>query len=271
MLKLNSVKQIILAMSLLNSTTLAAGPRQQATEIVAQIQKADYEDDREGLRNFYAALASLADDKEIGARVRYWRGFAMWRRVVNGFNDGAAKEELESDARLALKEFQAANVQDAKFVEAKIGSIASLGLLLFLNQKDAAQMQELMAQIGSLTQAARAEAPDNPRLAWVMGGGLWWAGQERGGGEAKAITLYENALPLARRQKGEGHDLLEPSWGEPELLMSLAWSHLNRAKPDLAKAGESARAALALVPHWHYVRDILLPQITEAQAKSIAR
>ena len=269
--KINNIPQIILAMSLFTSTSIAIEPRQQAIEIVSQIRKADYEDDREALRKFYTALNPFVDDKQIGARVRYWRGFAMWRRVVNGFNDGVAKEEMESDAKLALAEFQAANAQEPKFVEAKIGSIACLGQLLFLSQKDAAHAQESMEEIGKLTQEARAEAPDNPRLAWVMGPGLWWVGEARGGGQAKAIELYENALPAAHRQRNEARDSLEPSWGEPELLMSLAWSQLNRTKPELTKAEEYARSALALVPNWHYVRDILIDQIAKARAKSTSR
>jgi hypothetical protein len=52
-----------------------------------------------------------------------------------------------------------------------------------------------------------------------------------------------------------------PSWGEPELLMSLAWSSLNKTTPDVAAAQKYATEALAIVLYWHYVRDILLPQI----------
>jgi len=33
-------------------------------------------------------------------------------------------------------------------------------------------------------------------------------------------------------------------------------------------AERQARAALELVPYWHYVRDILLRQIQEAKAKA---
>jgi hypothetical protein len=48
--------------------------------------------------------------------------------------------------------------------------------------------------------------------------------------------------------------------------MSLAWSNLNRTAPDLDAADKYAHSALALVPYWHYVRDILLPQIQTAKA-----
>jgi hypothetical protein len=52
--------------------------------------------------------------------------------------------------------------------------------------------------------------------------------------------------------------------------MSLAWSNLNRTAPDLAAADQYAHQALQLVPYWHYVRDILLPQIQAAKAKAHA-
>ena len=63
-------------------------------------------------------------------------------------------------------------------------------------------------------------------------------------------------------------DSLDPTWGEPESLMSLAWSKLNQTTPDANAAELGADSALKLVPYWHYVRDILLPQIREAKLKS---
>jgi hypothetical protein len=47
--------------------------------------------------------------------------------------------------------------------------------------------------------------------------------------------------------------------------MNLAWSNLNRSIPDLKAADEDAHAALQIVPYWHYVRDILIPQIQAAK------
>jgi hypothetical protein len=76
-------------------------------------------------------------------------------------------------------------------------------------------------------------------------------------------------LEAVRNHKRDVVDPLEPSWGEPEQLMSLAWSNLNRTTPDLNAAEQDAQAALKLVPYWHYVRDILIPQIRAAQAKAL--
>ena len=52
----------------------ASGARDAVVKIVAQVQRADYEGDRAALRRPYGELAPFAEDKEIGARVQYWRG-----------------------------------------------------------------------------------------------------------------------------------------------------------------------------------------------------
>ena len=78
------------------------------------------------------------------------------------------------------------------------------------------------------------------------------------------INIYQRGLEAIRKQKSVSSDQLEPSWGEPELLMNLAWSNLHRKTPDLSAARTYAQSALTLVPYWHYVRDILMPQIQKA-------
>ena len=50
--------------------------------------------------------------------------------------------------------------------------------------------------------------------------------------------------------------------------MSLAYSYLNTKPADLNAAERYARGALEIVPYWHYVRDILLPQILAAKAEA---
>ena len=119
-----------------------------------------------------------------------------------------------------------------------------------------------------LLKDAKTAAPDNPRLLWVVGPNQWSTPPERGGGQDKAIATYKKGLDAIREHKESIIDPLEPTWGEPELLMSLAWSNLNRTAPDLEAAEEYAQAALKQVPYWHYVRDILMPQIRTAQAKA---
>jgi hypothetical protein len=200
--------------------------------------------------------------------VLYWRGFALWRRAINGFNESPTPNDLEEDLTQSVTDFKDAIARDPAFVEPKIGAGSSLGYLMFLHRKDPTLMQELLRQSSPLLKEAMATAPDNPRLLWVLGPIRWSSPPERGGGQDKAFEIYNKGLEAIRNQKRDGVEPLEPSWGEPELLMSLAWSNLNRTAPDLNAAERYAEAALQLVPDWHYVRDILMPQIRAAQAKA---
>jgi tetratricopeptide (TPR) repeat protein len=242
--------------------------RRSMSEIVARIQKADYEGDRKALVRLAAELAPYTVNGPLASRARYWRGFALWRRALNGFNEkDADRKEIERDLAGAVAEFSEAVARDPGFADAKSAAASSLWSLSYLNRDDAELRQKYLKEGIRLNDEAKKEASDNPRVLWVVGGGEWYMPPERGGGQAKAIETYERGLTLARRQKGSVTDPLEPVWGEAELHMNLAWSHLNRATPDLATAESNARAALAIVPSWHYVRDILLPQILEAKGK----
>jgi len=240
--------------------------RDSAAAIAARIRRADYEGDRASLQRLYQELMPLRESPQLGPKVRYWQGFALWRRAFNGFNDSVSTQELKHDLWQAVREFQEAVRQDPNFVDAKVGAISCLQTLIYLNLGDTARVRELVRRVIPLTKESLAADPENPRLLWVLGARQWHNPPERGGGQAVALATYDHGLRLARAQKESG-DPLQPSWGEPELLMSLAWSHLNRTPPDLSAAEKYAAATLALVPHWRYVRDILVPQIRSAKEK----
>jgi hypothetical protein len=230
--------------------------------LVAQVQHADYAGDRPELLKLYVQLSPFVEDKEVGASARYWRGFAMWRRALNGFNDSTDAKELEQDLKQAIAEFKATVAKEPDFVDAKIGTISCLGNLMFLSH-DQEHTNALLQEMLPIMKETQTAAPENPRWLWVRAPQLWYLGEERGGGEDLAFATYQKGLEAVRRQKVD--DSLQPSWGEPELLMNLAWSNLHRKKPDLAAADRYAHQALQIVPYWHYVRDILLPQIQTAQ------
>ena len=107
------------------ATTWAAqddqNARKRATEIVARIQRADYEGNRETLKKCYEELAPFLENKEIASRIRYWRGFDLWRSAINGFNDSVDQNELERLLLQAVDEFKEALARDPAFVDAKVG------------------------------------------------------------------------------------------------------------------------------------------------------
>src|ERR1700722_15215051 len=193
--------------------------------IVTQIQRADYEGDRPALKRLHDDLSPIPEDKKLASQVLYWRGFAPWRRANNGFNETPTPNDLEEDLTQAVTDFKDAIARDPAFVEPKIGAGSSLGYLMYLSRKDPTRIQELIQQSSPLLKEAMAAAPDNPRLLCVLGPIRWSSPPERGGGQDKAFEIYNKGLEAARSQKRDVRDPLEPSWGEPELLMNLAWSN----------------------------------------------
>ena len=242
--------------------------RDRATRIVSEIQRADYEGNQAGMQKGYDELSPFVENVQLASRARYWRGFAMWRKAVNGFNDSVDPNELEQDLKQALAEFQEAAAKDSQFVDAKIGMISCLGYMAFMNRQDQARAKEFVGQILPVVKEVKEVAAENPRFIWVLGPILWNTPPERGGGQDKAIENYKRGLALFEKNRTPVTDPLEPSWGKPELMMNLAYSHLNKTATDVNAAERYARSALEIVPYWHYVRDILLPQILEAKNKA---
>lgn len=241
---------------------------EHSKQVVAKIQRADYQGDRAALKKLHDELAPQPANAELGSRISYWRGFALWRSAINGFNDSAKPEGLQADLNGAIADFEEAIKQDPASADAKSAEAACLMTLLFMNQKDAQYVQERIPRLRTLLNEAQTTAPDNPRVLWVVGGGLWYRPVDKGGGQQKAMEIYERGLKIMREKPAaKSSNPLEPSWGEPELLMNLAWSNLNRTEPDLDAAEKYANEALHLVPDWHYVRDILIPQIHAAKSK----
>ena len=275
MMKISSSKNRTVARALVVSfvslsvigITRANDTGKQVAQIVAQIQHADFAGDQVAMQKGYDDLKPFLEDIALASRIRYWRGFAQWRRAINAFNDSIDPKELEQNLKMALDEFKIAMEKDPTFVDAKVGTISCLGYLAFMNRQDQARAKELVGQIVPLVKEAIDIAPDNPRLIWVRGPILWNTPPERGGGHEKAIENYRKGLEVCSKIK-TSNDPLEPSWGKPELMMSLAYSYLNTTPSDVSAAERYARTALEVVPYWHYVRDILLPQILAAKAKA---
>src|SRR5438094_4207623 len=207
----------------LAAATSADDAREQAARIVAQIQRADYEGDRTAMQRGYDELKPFVENQKLASRIQYWRGFAQWRRAINGFNDAVDPKELEQNLNTALDEFKIAMEKDPTFVDAKVGIISCLGFLAFMNREDQVRAKALVGQILPLVKQADEMAPDNPRLIWVRGPIFWNTPPDRGGGQDKAIENYQRGLEVCSKIKASD-DSLEPSWGKPELMMSLAYS-----------------------------------------------
>ena len=270
----------VLALAALGCATSTPVPRAQSDDervlqLVEQIRQADYAGDRQALRDLHPALASAPAGSSPRSLVLYWRGFALWRRAINGFNETPTPTDLLEDVVATSDELEAALKEDPKLVDAQAALAGCLGLRMFLHKTADDEMRALLARVKELLAEAQALEPENPRLLWVRGPMEWWtpAGSPLDAvdaHQARAMATYHRALEGLPGSLRSGPEALRPTWGEPELHMSLSWSFMKKREPDLAQAEIHARKALALVPSWHYVRDILLPQI-EAAKRTAAR
>jgi hypothetical protein len=106
------------------------------------------------------------------------------------------------------------------------------------------------------------KAEGNPRSLWLMAG--YEAFPPPGGKAdvARATATFQRGLAAAREEALAGpREPWVPRWGAPENFMSLAYLFTHGPAPNRALALAYAESALAMVPYWHYVGDILLPQI----------
>src|ERR1700693_905765 len=130
--------------------------RDSIIRIVTQIQRADYEGDCPTLRRLHDEFTPIPEDNKLASRVLYWRGFALWRRAINGFYESPTPTDLEEDLTQAVTDFKDGIARDPAFVEPKIGAVSCLGYLMYLSKKDPKRIQELLQQSSPLLTEATA-------------------------------------------------------------------------------------------------------------------
>ncbi len=243
--------------------SLAAVPPERAlTEHATAILHADYRGDRAELERLAHALDRSTTAPLEPARL-YWRGFALWRRALNGFNETPTPGDLFADLDRGAADFRAALALDPTFEDARSALAGCLMNEMFLvSGADSALRARVYEEGIAVLRAVKESAAENPRSLWILGGSVMGAPPPWGGDMAKAAALYERGLAAARREAADPtRALWSPSWGAAESLMSLAYMHSHGANPDRAVARAYALGALAAAPDWHYVADILLPGI----------
>jgi hypothetical protein len=240
-----------------------ARPDRRLAEAARAIRRADYRGDRAELRRWAEALADIASPADRAYR-EYWEGFAYWRRALNGFNETPTPPDLLDDLERCTARERAALALDAGFEDARGALLGCLMNEMFLERQLPAEKRTAVArELGENFRAVASKSEANPRILWLIGGNEIFAPPPWGGDAARGIATYRKGLEAARREalSPAPREDWVPSWGAPEILMSLAYVHTHGPSPNAAVARAYAEGALAMVPDWHYVRDVLLTQI----------
>ena len=255
---------ISVAIVLANRTSFFPDPF-TLESFVKQVRRADYKGDIPVLQRLYNLSDVLLRDQKRASLVHYWRGFALWRKAMNGFNEKVGIEKYAVDLEDAVNEFDLSISADATIVDSKIGKAACLMNLTFLNSTDRAKVGKYVSVFVALMKEAEAQDPKNPRLYWVKGPMLWYIPEDKGGGEKRAFEAYEKGFQALAQSPVKDADTVIPAWGEAELLMNRAWSNLHAVPARIEDAEKDALRALKLVPYWHYLKDVLIPEIQKAK------
>lgn len=231
-------------------------------EAVARIRSADYRGERDELRRLAAGLDAVREPS-LAAYRDYWRGFALWRRAINGFNETPTPADLGADLEGAVRSFRGALSGRPGWTEARLGIVGCQANLLFLAGQDQAKRDAILAEFLPVFRELAEKDADNPRVLWLVGGSQLSAPPPYGGDVAKAAATYRRGLQAAREEalRAGAQPAWVPAWGAPEHLMSLAFVYSQGALADRSVAQAYADGTLAMVPDWHYVRDVLVPKI----------
>jgi len=251
-----------LTLSALAPAADAPRPEARLAELAAAVLDADYRGDRPRLAELDSELSRLDAGSLIDYR-DYWRGFARWRRAMNGFNETPRPDDLRADLEKALERFRSALALRPEWSEVRLAMVGAWGNQIYLAGDDAQKRKAILEEATPAYKWVMQYAGDNPRVLWIKGGLQMVVPATAGGDPAKAAATLRQGVAGAWREAGAGvtPPSWVPTWGGPENLMNLAYMYSQGPKPDRALALAYAEGALTAVPQWHYVRDILLPRI----------
>ena len=205
---------------------------------MAEVRSADYRGDRAALARLDANLGEL-DDAALAEYRDYWRGFALWRRAINGFNETPTPADLAADLERAVDHFRSSLQRRPDWIEAKLALVGCWGNLTFLAGSDLERKKPLLAELIPAYKWLEANGRDNPRALWIIGGMQFAAPPPYGGDLVRATATLRRGVELAWRGNLLGRRLPRlgpPAWGGPENLMNLAYMYAHIGTPDRAAA-----------------------------------
>ena len=223
-----------LAVTLLVRSSRPSFRESKLAALVAEVRSADYRGDRAALARLDAALGEL-DDAALADYRDYWRGFARWRRALNGFNETPTPTDLTADLESAVAHFRASLERRPDWIEAKLALVGCWGNLTYPRRQRPGEEEAAPRRARPGVPLARGErrattrAPSGSSEACSSPphrptGATSSRRPPRCGGASSSPGASRPRARLAR---------LGPAWGGPENLMNLAYmySHVGDARP----------------------------------------
>jgi len=220
------------------------------TERIKQLDHATTTGRVPELQTARAELERLTKADTLEAFSNYYVGLASYR-LAN--RDTDRKESYLDDAE---KHLQRALQNRPDWAEAQAVLSAVYG------QKAADGMISGMRfgpKADAALEAARASAPQNPRVLLMEGISLYHKPGRWGGDKKKAVQRLKAAIDAFEPAPADTTASLEPTWGHAE---SYAWLGIAHAEADRREAARRAfETALEIRPGYAWVEEVLLPKL----------
>lgn len=221
----------------------------------AEMNRAFYAHDPEGLNRAQGSfrLFTESEDPEIRKLAYYYMGYSAYRlgSAFYGMDEKTADRYRDE----AIRHLEKATEIDGRFAEA----VALLGNCygmkatgFFSGMKYGPKSQRELDKAIEL-------APDNPRVRLIYGISFMFKPSVFGGSLERAIEEMEKAAALfADRTAGNE---LYPEWGRAEVY---AWlGQACERNDDFSRAEQYYRRALEVDDDYYWVKEILLPELSE--------
>ena len=241
-------------------TVLGATPTERLLDARTRAYDANFRNDAAGLRQAISELDELANDREVGRMALYYAGWAEWGVAASEMQAkrtpaaiGAADRAV-AYARRALER----DDTDVEVITMLVNALIAVVVL------DRPRRPLLAGEIARLRRHVIEIAPGNPRVVMMDAGMIFNNPPEYGGGQQKGLARWLEAIELLEREEVAAiNDATRPRWGRALAYGWLSDLYLALTPPQHDKARAAATTALRLRPDFWYVKEQVLPKLTQ--------
>ena len=256
--------RFLLALAFVFSLAAFAFAQSSDSLLVSGKQMLRAGEDKGSLDVMYAARAAFERtlaDTALAAWGHYYIALADYRiadylLAAGEENKGAAAEHLKA----TVEHLQKATEIDPQAAEAYSLLSSAYGRQIGL---DPIKGMVLGRKAQQALKKATQLAPDNPRVVLCTAIRDFNTPGMFGGSKEKGLQGFQRAAELFARE--EPNDPIRPVWGHSRTYAWLGLAYQDRGEPALARAAFAK--ALAINPHFSWVKNVLLPELEKAIAK----
>ena len=258
------MSRFLLALAFVFSLAAPAFAQSSDSLLVSGKQMLRAGEDGGSLDALYAAKAAFEcalADTALAAWGHYYIALADYRiadylLAAGEENKGAAAEHLKT----AVDHLQKATEIDPQAAEAYALLSSAYGRQIGL---DPIKGMTLGRKAQKSLKKAVQLAPDNPRVALCAAIRDFNTPGMFGGSKEKGLQGFQRAAELFAQE--EPIDPIQPAWGHSRTYAWIGLAYQDRG--ELAPARAAFAKALAINPHFSWVKNVLLPELEKAVAK----